>query len=98
MARNFIASNIKGVKYRQHETRKHGKQKDKYFIIRYALNGKTKTEAVGWASEGWTLKEAKKIRNQITKNIRLGLHPQSLKEIREENERKYKEIKEQENQ
>ncbi len=47
VARNFIGSGIKGVRFRQHETRKHGKQKDKYFFIRYSINGKKKQEAVG---------------------------------------------------
>ena len=98
MANNFVASGIKGIRYRQHESRKHGKQFDKYFIIYYNVNKKRKVEAVGWASEGWTLNEIKKILARIKKNIKLGLHPQNLMEIREENERKYEEkIKQQEN-
>lgn len=30
-----------GVRFREHETRKYGKQKDKYFYIRYKKNKRT---------------------------------------------------------
>lgn len=77
------ASGVKGISYREHETRKHGKQKDKYFIIRYELNGKTKGEAIGWASEGWTLQKANEILCELKQNHRTGQGPQTLKEKRE---------------
>ena len=47
-----------GVRYYEHETRKHGIQKDKYFAIRYQRNKKRKEEGLGWASEGWTAGKA----------------------------------------
>lgn len=77
------ASGVKGISYREHETRKHGKQKDKYFIIRYELNGKTKGEAIGWASEGWTLQKANEILCELKQNHRTGQGPQTLAEKRE---------------
>ena len=52
MTCKIVSSNVKGISYREHATRKHGKQKDKYFIIRYSANKKQITEAVGWMSEG----------------------------------------------
>ena len=66
----WLKTKYTGVRYREHETRRHGLKPDRYFTIRYKLNGKDKEEALGWASEGWTeikafqtlceLKEAKK--------------------------------------
>jgi len=47
-----------GVRYREHATRKHGIQKDRYFTIRYQLAGKRTEEKLGWASEGWTAQKA----------------------------------------
>ena len=91
MANNFIASGIKGIRYRQHESRKHGKQFDKYFIIYYNVNKKRKVEAVGWASEGWTLQKINEILCELKRNIREGKHPQSLAEKREMAERARKE-------
>lgn len=37
----------KGIRYRLHPTRKHGKQPDRYYVIRYAVNGQKKQEALG---------------------------------------------------
>jgi len=47
-----------GVRVKMHPTRKHGKGPDKYFVIRYTLNGKMVTEPLGWASQGMTQAEA----------------------------------------
>jgi len=43
-----------GVRYREHENRKHGIKADQYFSIRYQKDGKRKEEGVGWSSEGWS--------------------------------------------
>lgn len=83
MTCKIVSSNVKGISYREHATRKHGKQKDKYFIIRYSANKKQITEAVGWMSEGWTLQKVNEILCEIKRNIREGKHPQSLAEKRE---------------
>ncbi len=83
MANNFVASGLRGIRYRQHETRKHGKQFDKYFIIQFSANKKRITEGVGWASEGWTLQKVNEILCEIKRNIREGKRPQSLAEKRE---------------
>jgi integrase len=48
----------RGVQVKLHPTRKHGKGPDKYFRIRYALNGEIVSESLGWASEGMTQEEA----------------------------------------
>jgi len=46
-----------GVRYREHKTRKHGVKFDRYFAIRYQKDGKRREEALGWASEGWTIEK-----------------------------------------
>ncbi|NCC05657.1 MAG: site-specific integrase [Proteobacteria bacterium] len=48
----------RGVQIKLHPTRKHGKGPDKYFRIRYALDGKIVSESLGWASEGMTQEDA----------------------------------------
>ena len=90
MTARYKKAGIPGIRYKEHPSRKVGIQKDKYYFMYYQLNGKQKEEGLGWLSQGWTLNEVKKILIKIKKNIKLGLHPQSLKEIKEENEEKYK--------
>ncbi len=47
----WISTKYKGVRYREHDIRKHGVKKDRYFSIRYQQNGKRIEEGLGWASE-----------------------------------------------
>jgi integrase len=47
-----------GVFYKEHPDRRHGKVKDKQFIIRYTIAGVTRTEAYGWLSDGFTAQAA----------------------------------------
>jgi integrase len=72
-----------GIRYREHPTRKHGINKDKYFAIRYQLAGKRSEEALGWLSQGWTLQKANARLSEIKENWRIGQGPQSLKEKRD---------------
>lgn len=52
----------KGIRYRLHPTRKHGKKFDVYYAIRYQEKGIRIEEGLGWASEtGITLDKANKI-------------------------------------
>ncbi len=76
-----------GIRYKEHATRKHGVQKDKYFYIRYTNDGKRTEEGLGWSSEGWTELKAAEILTTIKNNIKLGKHPQSFKEMREMNQK-----------
>lgn len=52
------STKFKGVRYREHPTRKHGILADRYFAIRYQKDGKRREEALGWASEKWTSEKA----------------------------------------
>lgn len=72
-----------GVRFREHATNKHGAQKDRYYTITYKFKGKTKTEVIGWASQGNTPASASDLLNQIKKNQREGSGFQTLAEKRE---------------
>lgn len=72
-----------GVRYRKHKKRKHGVKYDRYFTITYKYKGKTKTEAVGWASHKVTAKECDDILRQLKANHRNSEGAQSYKEMKE---------------
>ena len=82
-----------GVRYYEHEARRHGPRKDQYFAIRYQLDGKRVEEGIGWASKGWTVKKAAGILAELQENQRRGEGPRTLREKRalEAAERKAKE-------
>lgn len=72
-----------GVIYREHPIRRHGRRPDRYIAIRYRSGqGKRVLEALGWASDGWTVDKAVALLRELKENIRTGLRPQSLKEKR----------------
>lgn len=72
----------KGIRYRLHPTRKHGKQPDRYYAIRYVANGQKKQEALGWASDGWTLDKAQEQLSKLKSCLKTGEGAQSLAEKR----------------
>lgn len=78
----WYATKYPGIRFREHHTRKHGINKDKYFTIRYQLEGKRREEGLGWASQHWTLQKANARLSEIKENQRTGQGPQSLKEKR----------------
>ncbi len=66
--------------------RKHGAvNKDRYYTIRYKVDGKDREEGVGWASEGKTPEKAYDILRLNKDNIRNGTGPQSYEALRAEN-------------
>ena len=71
-----------GVRYREHPTRKHGIQKDRYFSIYYNLKGQRREEGLGWASQGWTAEKAAIQRGELKKSQLTGVGPQTLLEQR----------------
>ena len=73
----------RGIRYREHETRKHGKRPDRYWCIQYKLKGKTINEAVGWWSMGASQAECEDLLSKLRENWRSGQGPQTLKEMRE---------------
>lgn len=81
--RKWKKSTYPGVRYREHETRRHGVGPDKYFAIRYQLAGKRKEEGLGWASQGWTVKKAVLELERLRENAKTGKGPVRLEEKRE---------------
>jgi len=47
-----------GIRVRDHPSRRHGVRLDRYFTLRFSTDGRQVEEALGWASEGWTLARA----------------------------------------
>lgn len=84
----------KGVRYREHLTRKHNKRPDRYYVLSYKPDGKTVNEAIGWASDGHTQGEAEDLMETLRKNWRSGAGPQTLREMRELEQSKAKAAKE----
>lgn len=72
-----------GVRYREHPSRKHHGKPDRYYVIRYKVNGKTVEEALGWASQGMTAEKAFRYRNKLREAQRTGVGAQTLREQRE---------------
>jgi len=82
MAVKWLKTSFSGVRYYEHESRKHGVQRDKYFAIRHQAGGLRKEEGLGWASQGWTAQKAAMQLANIKEGQRLGEGPQSLAEKR----------------
>lgn len=81
-------TDFKGVRYREHPTRKHGIMPDRYYVLTYKLDGKTVTEAMGWASEGIKPTDAFQALGELKRNQKRGTGPRTLREMREDAEAK----------
>jgi integrase len=76
-----------GIRYREHESRKHGVMRDRYFTLRFSIDGRQIEEALGWASEGWSVKLAQEKLAELRKAKRTGSGPATLREEAEANRR-----------
>ncbi|MDR1982975.1 MAG: site-specific integrase [Holosporaceae bacterium] len=75
--------NVKGLRYYEHSTRIYKKRKDRNFSLTYKIGGQTKTESLGWESDGWTIEKASVIMNELKQNQKTGQGPRTLAEKRE---------------
>jgi integrase len=80
---------FKGVRYYEHDTRKHGLKKDRYFAIRYQNDGQRREEGIGWSSERdpsdkkyWTEEKAFTVLQLLKKSAHMGEGPARLSEKR----------------
>ena len=91
--RKWKKTKYPGVRYREHETRKHGIGKDRYFAIRHQRDGERHEEGLGWSSEGWTAEKAAVELSELKKNYLLATgKPTTLQEKRKlERERQERE-------
>ncbi len=55
-----------GVRYREHPTRKHGVRKDRYYSIRYYVDGKRIEESLGWETDWHQAELARKEKGEAT--------------------------------
>ncbi len=78
-------SAAKGVRYKEHPTRKHGKRPDRYWCLQYKLRGKNINESVGWWSDGVTQSHCEALLAELRINWKSGQGPQTLKEMRHSN-------------
>src|SRR5947209_210597 len=69
-----------GIRVRDHATRKHGARKDRYFTLRFSVDGRQVEEALGWASGGWSLSRAQEELGKLREAKRTGVGPATLRE------------------
>lgn len=73
-----------GVRWREHPTRKHGVAFDRYFVIRYKLDGKDRQESLGWSTQGWTEQKANARLAELKEAQRTGQGATTLAEKRQQ--------------
>lgn len=78
----WISTGQPGVRYREHATRRHLGQADRYYALRYYVNGKGHEEGLGWAHDGWTTKKAAAVLAELRRAQATGSGPQTLAELR----------------
>lgn len=104
MTRKWIKTPQRGLRYYEHETRKNGIKKDRYYAIHFKVAGKVYDFGIGWQSGGIPEEElkldpgmefsdyCKKMLNKYKNNIKDRSGPQSPKEKRKiEDERRAEE-------
>jgi integrase len=82
MSGKKIKTNSPGVRYREHPSRKYRSGLDRYYSIRYRVDGRSVEEGLGWSSEGITASEASETLAGLKKAIRTGEGPKTLSEKR----------------
>ena len=60
-----------------------GARADRYFVLRYSVDGVMRQEGVGWESEGYSESEAIHLLSLVRRNLREGSGPGSLAEMRQ---------------
>ncbi len=72
MAHKWTATKFKGIRYREHLARMHGRQRDRYFNVRFRVAGISVNEGYGWASEGMSASKAALLMAELRKELRTG--------------------------
>ena len=69
----------RGIRYREHPTRRYGvpRRPDRYYVIRIAVDGVMRQEALGWESEGITLEKARLELAKLREAKRTGKGPRT---------------------
>jgi len=100
MSIKWIKTAHKGLRYYEHQGRKHGKQRDRYYSIYFKVDKKLYTYGIGWLSEGIpeTIQKEEpelgfqdyclRLLRQYKGNVKTGTGPKSPKEKRTIEEKK----------
>jgi integrase len=87
MAKKWITTEIKGLRYRVHPTRKRKQGKkgikweyDVFYSYRRTLNGRRFEEGLGWFFDGWDLEKATAKVHELNENTKTGKGPATLAE------------------
>lgn len=100
MTIKWVRTNHKGLRYYEHPKRLHGKKKDRYYAIRFKVDGVEYSYGIGWVSDGIpeTLRKDEpelgfedyclKLLRQYKGNVKIGSGPRSPKENRAIKEKK----------
>jgi len=83
MAEKWFKTQFPGVRFRESKTNKHSGKPDRYFTIRYKINGTLKEESLGWASDGWNAQKSSLMRSELIRNQKVGEGPSTLNEKRQ---------------
>lgn len=75
-------SEFPGVRFYEHDDRRHGVKKDRNYYIRYKWQGKAYEEAVGWSSQGNTARSVYDLLAELKRNQKAGIPPFTLTEKR----------------
>jgi len=82
------------IRYREHKTRKHSQKPDRYWCLKFRLDGRDMTEAVGWWSEGVSKAKCAEIMAVLRRNQRTGQGPRTWRELKATQEASTGEAKE----
>ena len=77
-----IRTGYPNVFFTEHKTRKHNGKLDRYFLLRYRVDGRQVEEGLGWLSNRWNAVRAAGIMAELKRNQRTGKGPKTLKEKR----------------
>ena len=78
----------RGIRYYEHPARMHGKRRDRYYTLRFTVDGKQIEEALGWLSDGWTLTKARIELAKLKEAKRVGDGAVTLRQARNEAKKK----------
>jgi integrase len=93
MAHKWVATKFKGIRYRAHSTRMHGRQKDRYFNVRFRVAGVSVNEGYGWASEGMSASKVALLMAELKEELRTGKGTGKLSDRQRDKQAELEEIK-----
>ncbi len=72
MTTKWIKTEIPGIRFREHPTRKHGIRADRYYSVRFQVNGKAIEQGLGWSSQGVNQNKAAAVLAELRQEAHTG--------------------------